>query len=444
MSPHGMVALGMLLAALASSAQAQTASAPRRPFHVVHYDTRIEPDIPQQTIRGSVRLDITTTDDQNGIDLDRGSLVVDSVREGRTQQTFTLTDRHLLIQLSHPIHSGEKRTLEIDYHGAPKFGLRFVSDRSQAYTVFSTSQWMVCVDAPEDRSTIRLRVILPRALSVIASGRRVGRRVLPDGTVEHEWRTARAVPTYTFGLAAGRFNELVEKRGGVTLRYLADGFSTAELRRIFRDTSRMIAFFEERAGVPYDGAAYTQVLVAETIGQEMAGFAILPESFGRTVLNDERSVALGAHELAHQWWGNMVTCRSFNHFWLNEGFATFMAAAYDERRFGRQRYLEDIAAARQRYETVRDAGHDRPLVFPDWNRPTAGDRTLVYRKGAYVLHLLREELGEGAFWDGIRRYTRTYFGKSVTTEDFQQVMEQATGRDLAAFFSKWVYLTKAP
>ena len=328
MSPQVVVALGVFVTALASSAQAQTAGPPRRPFHVIHYDARIEPDIPQQTIRGSVRLDIVTTDDQNGIDLDRGSLVVDSVREGRIQQTFTLTDRHLLIQLSHPIHSGEKRTLEIDYHGAPRFGLRFVPDRSQAYTVFSTSQWMVCVDAPEDRSTLRLRVIMPRASSVIASGQRVGRRVLPDGTIEHEWRTTRAVPTYTFGLAAGRFNELVEKRGGVTLRYLADGFSTAELRRIFRDTSRMIAFFQERAGVPYDGAAYTQVLVAETIGQEMAGFAILPESFGRTVLSDERSVALGAHELAHQWWGNMVTCRNFSHFWLNEGFATFMAAAY--------------------------------------------------------------------------------------------------------------------
>jgi aminopeptidase N len=91
---------------------------------------------------------------------------------------------------------------------------------------------------------------------------------------------------------------------------------------------------------------------------------------------------------------------------------------------------------------VRDAGHDRSLVFPDWNRPTAADRTLVYRKGAYVLHLLREELGERAFWDGLRRYTRTYFGTSVTTEDFQHAMEQSSGRDLAAFFAKWVYLTK--
>ncbi len=441
MSPRVGLALGLFVASCASRAQAQSAGAPSRPFHVINYDARVEPDIAAQTVRGSVRLDIAaTTDNQSDIDLDRGSLAVDSVREGDMPQTFTLTDRHLLIPLSRPIHSGETRTLEIDYHGAPRFGLRFFADRSQAYTVFSTSQWMVCVDAPEDRSTLRLRVIMPPGLRVIASGKEVGRRTLTNGTVEHEWRTDRAVPTYTFGFAAGRFNELVETRNGITLRYLADGFSSAELRRIFRDTAKMIAFFQDRAGIPYKGAAYAQVLVAETIGQEMAGFAIFPESFGRAVLSDETSVALGAHELAHQWWGNMVTCRDFTHFWLNEGFATFMAAAYDERRFGRQRYLQDINAARQRYETVRDAGHDRSLVFPDWNRPTAEDRTLIYRKGAYVLHLLREELGDRAFWDGIRRYTRTYFGESVTTENFQQAMEQSSGRNLAGFFSKWVYL----
>ena len=170
---------------------------------------------------------------------------------------------------------------------------------------------------------------------------------------------------------------------------------------------------------------------------------MLPESYGRAVLTGEGSVSLGAHELAHQWWGNMVTCRDWTHFWLNEGFATFMAAAYDERRFGQAQYLKDIDGVRRRYETVRDAGHDKPLVFPNWNRPTADDRTLVYQKGAYVLHLLREQLGEQAFWGGIRDYTRTHFGKSVTTVDFQKAMEQSSGRDLSKFFSAWVYLTQA-
>ena len=116
-----------------------------------------------------------------------------------------------------------------------------------------------------------------------------------------------------------------------------------------------------------------------------------------------------------------------------------MAAAYQERRFGRQEYLHEIAASRARYEKVRDDGHGRPLVFPDWDRPTADDRTLVYHKGAYVLHLLRELLGERAFWDGLRYYTRTYFGRSVTTADFQAAMERSSGRNLADFFDRWVY-----
>jgi aminopeptidase N len=150
---------------------------------------------------------------------------------------------------------------------------------------------------------------------------------------------------------------------------------------------------------------------------------------------------LGAHELAHQWWGNMVTCRNWNHFWLNEGIATFMAAAYKEHRFGREEYLREIESNRVAYQKVHDLGKDRSLVFPDWLNPTAEDRTLVYDKGAYVLHLLRGELGERAFWAGIQLYTRKYFGKSVTTPDFQKMMEQASGKDLTHFFSKWIYLT---
>jgi aminopeptidase N len=136
----------------------------------------------------------------------------------------------------------------------------------------------------------------------------------------------------------------------------------------------------------------------------------------------------------------MVTCAGWNHFWLNEGVATFMAAAYKEHRFGRGEYLREIESNRKNYVRVRDAGHDRSLVFPDWSHPTADDRTLVYDKGAYVLHLLREELGERAFWKGLRAYTRAYFGKSVTTADFQKAMERASGKDLSAFFNKWVYL----
>ena len=95
---------------------------------------------------------------------------------------------------------------------------------------------------------------------------------------------------------------------------------------------------------------------------------------------------------------------------------------------------------RAEYARVRDAGGDRPLVFPDWNRPTANDRTVVYQKGALVLHELRTLLGDQAFWDGIRAYTRAHAGQSVTTADFQKAMEASAKRDLTAFFAQWVYV----
>jgi aminopeptidase N len=154
---------------------------------------------------------------------------------------------------------------------------------------------------------------------------------------------------------------------------------------------------------------------------------------------DSNAIGLIAHELAHQWWGNMVTCHAWTEFWLNEGFATYMAAAYREHRVGRETYLKDIASMKARYEEVRARGNDRPLIFPSWDRPTADDRTIVYQKGAYVLHELREMVGDAAFWAGIRRYTTDHFGKSVTTADFHIAMERASGMDLRAFFDRWVY-----
>ena len=182
----------------------------------------------------------------------------------------------------------------------------------------------------------------------------------------------------------------------------------------------MIAFFEQRAGVPYPGDTYAQALVARTVGQEMAGLSIVSEEYGRAVIADPSAIGLIAHELAHQWWGNMVTCHAWTEFWLNEGFATYMAAAYREQRFGRETYLDEIASMKARYEQVRARGNDRPLVFPNWDRPTADDRTIVYQKGAYVLHELRELIGDTAFWAGIRRYTAEHFGQSVTSGGFSR------------------------
>lgn len=412
-------------------------------FRVTHYDALLEPDIANKAIKGTLVIQLKARSPGAAeIQLDCGELTVDSVRDGRDVLKYSQSDHRLHISLSRPAKRDQSREVEIVFHGAPRRGIRFFPDRMQVYTVFSTSQWLPCIDDPNERASLRLRLIVPAELTTVGNGRFIARKPFAGGRVVDEWRQPLNVPSYTFGFVAGRFHTVSENHGNTELHYLGADYSDQELRRVFHDTADMIGFYEERAGVKYPGPSYTQVLAAGGVEQEMSGFTALREKYGRDVIADEHDIWLGAHELAHQWWGIMVGCQAWTHFWLNEGMATFMADAYKEHRFGRGEYLKEIEASRKNYEKVRDAGKDRSLVFPDWLHPTAEDRTLVYDKGAYVLHLLREQMGERDFWAGIRLYTQKYFGKSVTTPDFQREMERASGKSLAPFFDKWVYLAQ--
>jgi aminopeptidase N len=436
---------GVLLASLMGCAALMArAQATSTPFTITHYDVLIEPDIANKSIKGTVLIRLESrTANATSVELDCGDLTVDSVREGKQTLRHSQADHRLRVFFSRPAKLSQVRRIEIVYHGTPRRGIRFFPERMQVYTVFSTSQWMICDDDPDHRATLRLRLVVPSDLTTVGNGSSLARKAFAKEAFVDEWRQETPVPTYTFGFVAGRFHTVSEKHGTTELRYLAGDFSDQEVGRIFRDTADMISFYEDRAGIKYPGPSYTQVLAAGGVEQEMSGFTALREKYGREVLANERDIWLGAHELAHQWWGIMVGCQAWTHFWLNEGMATFMADAYKEHRFGREEYLKEIEASRRLYEKVRAAGKDRSLVFPDWLHPTAEDRTLVYDKGAYVLHLLREEMGERDFWAGIRLYTRKYFGKSVTTADFQTEMERAGGKSLAPFFDQWVYLTQS-
>ena len=440
----------MLLTALAAILAALLPQAPASdPLQggaaVVHYDLRLALDIDGGTISGV--LELTARGRGAGSDvvaLDVGELTIDSVSAGRKALPFTTAERRLELRLPRRLADGQTTRVSVAYHGQPRRGLRFVKERQQAYTVFSTSQWMPAVDAPGQKATLRLRLTVPRGLSAVASGERAGDRPAPGGRVEHEWRLDSPLSTYVFGFAVGPFRSVAETHRGVRLEYWGTGFSDDELRRVFAETRPMLDFFEERAGVRYPGSVYTQVLAAGRVEQEVGLFTLLSESYGRRVIDNPGDLWLMAHELAHQWWGNGITCADWTDFWLNEGMATFLAAAYRETRQGREAYLKEIDEARLAYEQVREKGADKPVVFADWLRPTADDRTIVYSKGAYVLHLLREQLGDAPFWDGLRAYTRKHMSGSVTTPDFQKAMEETSRRDLSDFFRRWVYGADGP
>jgi aminopeptidase N len=405
---------------------------------VVHYSAAIRVDVERAAVRGTVFVHLVAPIGESAaVTLDAGELEIDAVTDGRRRIEFTKESSRLSLTLE-PAQE-RQRFVRIDYHGVPPRGLRVVAASGQVSTAFATSEWMPCVDAPGERATFDVSLVAPRGHETVASGHLLGARNTPDG-VATRWVLDEPVPSYLLGFATGPFREAVARAGPVELRYLGPrSFSAGQLRQVFATAPDMLAFFERVSGVPYPHRSYTQVLLEGGSGQEMAGFSVMGVGYGERVLADPTNVWLGAHELAHQWWGNAVTNESWNHFWLNEGIATFMTAAYLEQRFGRGAYLAQIDAARAKYEALRDAGKDHALVFADWTKPTADDRSIVYDKGAYVVHLLREELGEESFWAGLRSYTESNWGRSVATPDFEASMERASGRDLDAFFARWVY-----
>jgi aminopeptidase N len=297
-------------------------SLPAGALDVLHYSATLEPDIADKSVKGTVRIRFSTESQQ--AEFNCGDLAIDSVRLAGAALKFSVTDHHLRVPL--PLDPATRvREIEISFHGAPKRGIRFFPERQQVYTVFSTSQWMVCVDDPADKATLTFKLILPASLTPISNGQLVSQRELPNNKSVSEWQQSTAIPTYIFGFAAGPFHVVKEKRRNVELQYLATNYTQSEVRRIFRDTPDMLDFFEDRAGIKYSDRTYTQVLAAGGVEQEMSSFTALKESYGRQLLENEQDLWLAAHEFAHQWWGNMVTCRDWNHFWLNEGIATFMA-----------------------------------------------------------------------------------------------------------------------
>lgn len=421
----------------ASPAFAEDA-APARGFDVVHYEVRLDPDLANKTLRGreTIRLRLT----QPGLRelaFDAGGLTIDTAQRDGGPQEFRKEGKQLKLALPEGLQAGAELALHFDYHGAPTHGLEFHPEEKQVYTIFSTSEWMVAIDAPDERATLELAVRFPASFKAIGHGKARVERSGKDHRL-FRWTQTEPVPSFVYGFAAGEFASIASSSEDIGLYTLARNLDIGQQTRVFADTGDMLEFFGERAGIPYEGG-YDQALVVDTVGQELAGFSLMSEAYGREVLDGKSSVGLIAHEAAHQWWGIGTTCRDWGHFWLNEGFATFMAAAYLEHRLGREEYDKSVTRWRERTARLVAEGKDHPLVYAEWKKPSGDDRAVVYQRGAYVLHLLRRQLGEEKFWRGLRDYTREYRGRSVVTADFQRAMEASSGQDLGEFFRERVY-----
>jgi aminopeptidase N len=329
-------------------------------------------------------------------------------------------------------------TIVLRYHGGPRRGV--FSAGGVMYSSYFACDWMICLqDAPGDKAAFALDLVVPSGMASLASGRMIGRTGGRSGAVIHRWRTERPYSAYLFGFAIGPFNHGSERSGAAQLDYYGASASAAELRQLFAETPRMVAFLSEKAGLPLPGGRYAQLLVPGNEAQEAATYSLIGRSELQRSVTDPSSDWVIVHELAHQWWGNLVTARRWQHFWLNEGITVFMTAAWKEHRFGAAAYRAELDTARARLGRAREAGWDRPLAFAGAYPDLRTRRAIQYSKGALFMDHLRGLLGEQPFWAGLKAFTRRHAGGSVTSADFQRAMEQASGRNLKALFDEWVY-----
>jgi aminopeptidase N len=208
---------------------------------------------------------------------------------------------------------------------------------------------------------------------------------------------------------------------------------------MFADDNRMLDFFADKAGGPLPRPFYRQVVVAGDAAQEVSSFSILGRATLETRLKDPTEDWLVAHEMAHQFWGNMVTCAGWPHFWLNEGITVFMVAAYKEQRWGRPAYDRELGLFRARHQAAVDAKFDVPLAFAGAYPSLQMTRAITYSKAALFLARLREVMGDAAFWSALRKYTQRFAGGTAVTQDFQTIFAAETTADLSPLFDDWAY-----
>jgi aminopeptidase N len=363
---------------------------------------------------------------------------------------FSSNGKKLVVDLGSRLRPGEAGTLAVAYRiQDPKDGLHFFgpskADPDAPLLVWSQGQtttnrfWFPSIDEPDQRQVTEMIVTVPEGFEAISNGKLAERQENPnDKTVTFDWRQEIPHPSYLVTLVVGQFDVVRHEWEGIPVLYYVPKGRKAEAEPTYGRTPEMLSYFSERFGVRYPWAKYAQVTCfqfgggMENTSATTMGDGILVDQRG---LLDRNSESIVSHELAHQWWGDMVTCRDWSHTWLNEGFASYAEALWDEHARGRDEYAFNMD--RKAGGAIR-AGKDRPVMDRRYTSPDAMFDGRSYPKGAWIVHMLRNRLGDEAFWTGIKRYAVDNQFRSVETYDLRRSLERATGRDLERFFFDWV------
>jgi aminopeptidase N len=458
-APIWCTALAVAFLANSSPCRADEPYARSRDYDLQNVRTHLWFDIEERRVRGEVSENIAALrDNVSALQFDSVGLTIESAAVDGRAAKFSVTPNKLVVALEHPAARGEKHEILIHYQGQPKKGLYFIlPDKNypqQPKEIWTqgeaedTRYYIPLYDYPNDRTTSEMILTVPAAWITVSNGRLVGVKDEADGTKTWDWKQSEPLSTYLISMVAGEFVERDDTWRGIPLRFVVPRGRESTIEPTFKRTKEMLDYFSDKLGVPYPWVQYAQTSVDDFVegGMENTSATTLTTHvLENPKLAPENSVGgddVTSHELAHQWFGDLVTCKDWASLWLNEGFADYFQYLWTERRYGVDD--ADFEFWRDQTEWMRQV---RNFPVPIVNRDFADSSEYegnIYDKAGWVLRMLREKLGDDNFFRGLHHYLEVNRGENVVTADLQKAIEQATAINVDKFFDQWVLGAGAP
>ncbi len=399
------------------------------------------------------------------VELDAVDLIFQSVKldsSGADLQFKTVPGK-VVVMLDKAYSPNDVIAIRFKYTATPKKGVYFRDAETGAKAVGHSSQiwsqgeaeearyWFPSFDFPSDKATTEEYITADKDETVIGNGEFLGKEENADGKVTWHYKMPIPHSTYLVSFVIGKYSRVEDKYNDIPLGFYVYPGKEETAKKAFGDTKNMIKVYEDLTGVAFPYNKYDQTVVSQFQfgGMENITATTMNEEiffadfdFGKSVVTD-----LVSHELAHSWFGDLVTCRNWAELWLNESFATYMEAAYREKAYGRDSYIQKLETDRETFMTDDAVNKKRHGLFNQraGNVDALFDNSsITYNKGGVVIHMLREQVGTEVFWKAINTYLNQHKFGSVESTDLRKAMENASGQDLGWFFNQWVYGVSYP
>ncbi|MGB7068249.1 MAG: M1 family aminopeptidase [Pyrinomonadaceae bacterium] len=442
-----------------------------RSIDVKHVAIDLQFDWERESAYGSTTVTLAPFKDSNLVNLDAAAMTISGVSiAGGSPLKYTYDAKkdndNLEIVFDRTVKGGEDVSIKIEYRtnhvntsesdtaiGGFGRGLRFIrptdDEPSKPYQIWSQGEtefnryWFPSYDSPNDFRTSELRATVDSKYTVVSNGRLVEDKDNGNGTRTFHWKMDIPYTNYLTSIVVGEYTDVKQEWNGIPISNYGYKAETKEVAATVKNLPDMVRFFSEITGVKYPYAKYAQSFVEDFGGgmENISATTMIEEMIldERELLDDD-SDSLQAHELAHQWFGDYVTTREWGQIWLNESFATYFDALYQEHKQGSDEFLyTNVRGNQQSYFGSWNQGVRRPIVTKNYANKDAMFDAYAYPRGAAVLHMLRKHLGDEGFFRSLNRYLTQNAHQPVSTEDLRIAIEESTGQSMDAFFDQWLY-----